>query len=80
MVGAALLTHSGRMLTTGTITLHQIAKARDAVRQLLDLLEGAEHGAVLGGQHVTEGDLAYLLMSAGGAVAAIELDDGDSEL
>ena len=67
-------------MLTGTTTLHQIAKARDAVRQLLDLLEGAEHAAVLGSQHVTEGDLAYLLMSAGAAVAAIELDDGDSEL
>ena len=71
------MTHSERMLTTRTVTLHQIAKARDAVRQLLDLLEGAEHGAVLGNQHVTEGDLAYLLMGASGAVAAIELDDDE---
>ena len=74
---AALLTHSGRMLTTGTITLHQIAKARDAVRQLLDLLEGAEHGAVLGGQHVTEADLSHFACVVVTAVTAIELDDDE---
>ncbi len=70
------------MLTTRTVTLHQIAKARDAVRQLLDLLEGAEHGAVLGNQHVTENDLTHFAAHTCAAVAAIELDDdeADSEL
>ena len=67
-------------MLTGTTTLHQIAKARDAVRQLLDLLEGTEHGAVLGNQHVTENDLTHFAAHTCAAVAAIELDDADSEL
>lgn len=67
-------------MLTGTTTLHQIAKARDAVRQLLDLLEGAEHAAVLGSQHVTEADLSHFACVVVTAVTAIELDDGDSEL